>query len=653
MLSSEEYALPAGFVVDVSDALHPHCRAALADWAAAAALDLTDLAGASGPGASAAGRPSGPLPIDVPVAELCDHDLLETLAAQEEAVAALHSAQVEVLAEFGRRRTAAAAEEDPADPLVPHSRRDFAADELTARMRWTAWTARHRLGEAERLAACLPATWTALADGRVDYPRVRRIVNATWELTEADAAAVDAVVADAAEGLTTAQLDELLAAEVAAVDAAASARRAARAAERRRVGVTPLPDGMARLVAEGPAPDVLTMFRGITAAAQQQQREEQQKRRQQAPPSAGDGEHDATAPDPVSDPRGIDARRFDVLTDWSREVLDGHAGPPGSAAWRPHVLVTVPLATLLGDDENPGHLHGYGPLPAVLARAAATEGTLRRLLTDPAGVVVGVDGHTHPGGLGLPDLPPDDPPPSPSGRDPDGGSGPGGGARPGGGASAGGGARPGGGASAGGGASPIGGRNPASGQSSGGRDGPVTDGCPLTGTATGYRPSAALTRLVRYRDVTCTAIGCRRPAAACDLDHVTPHPAGPTCACNLHPLCRRHHRMKHRTATEVRRLTDGSTVWTLPTGHTYTRPARAAVHRPTVRSRARPGVGGRVEGRESLTTRPPAGRPSAGRPRVDRQLPDSARHELRTLLMALGELPPEEDLPGYQGPPPF
>jgi hypothetical protein len=48
------------------------------------------------------------------------------------------------------------------------------------------------------------------------------------------------------------------------------------------------------------------------------------------------------------------------------------------------VSVIVPITTLLGLDEHPGELVGYGPIPAPLAREIAAEGTWRRLLTDPA-----------------------------------------------------------------------------------------------------------------------------------------------------------------------------------------------------------------------------------------------------------------------------
>ncbi len=49
---------------------------------------------------------------------------------------------------------------------------------------------------------------------------------------------------------------------------------------------------------------------------------------------------------------------------------------------------------------------------------------------------------------------------------------------------------------------------------------PVTRGpCDHAHAEGGYRPSRKLQHLVRARSARCTAPGCRRPAARCDLDH--------------------------------------------------------------------------------------------------------------------------------------
>ncbi len=88
-----------------------------------------------------------------------------------------------------------------------------------------------------------------------------------------------------------------------------------------------------------------------------------------------------------------------------------------------------------------------------------------------------------------------------------------------------------------------------------------------------YRPPANLDRHIRARDHTCTFLGCRRAAARCELDHIVAWAdGGTTSENNLHPLCSRHHHLKHETRWTVRRRPDGSTRWQAPTGHTYQRP---------------------------------------------------------------------------------
>ena len=87
-----------------------------------------------------------------------------------------------------------------------------------------------------------------------------------------------------------------------------------------------------------------------------------------------------------------------------------------------------------------------------------------------------------------------------------------------------------------------------------------------------YVPPRRLKRLLRARAPRCEWPGCGRRAHAvvkCDLDHDLPWPAGPTCACNLGPLCRRHHRIKQLGWTKQRQP-DGSIRWTGPTGRHWT-----------------------------------------------------------------------------------
>ncbi|MFI2362494.1 HNH endonuclease [Promicromonospora sp. NPDC019610] len=50
---------------------------------------------------------------------------------------------------------------------------------------------------------------------------------------------------------------------------------------------------------------------------------------------------------------------------------------------KPQIRVTVPATTLLGLDNTPGLLDGYGPIPAETAARIATDATWQRLITDP------------------------------------------------------------------------------------------------------------------------------------------------------------------------------------------------------------------------------------------------------------------------------
>jgi hypothetical protein len=54
------------------------------------------------------------------------------------------------------------------------------------------------------------------------------------------------------------------------------------------------------------------------------------------------------------------------------------------------------------------------------------------------------------------------------------------------------------------------------------------------------------------------------------LDHTVLHSeGGPTCPCNLVPLCRHHHRLKEANWTNTTNP-DGTITWTSPLGTTYT-----------------------------------------------------------------------------------
>jgi hypothetical protein len=95
-----------------------------------------------------------------------------------------------------------------------------------------------------------------------------------------------------------------------------------------------------------------------------------------------------------------------------------------------------------------------------------------------------------------------------------------------------------------------------------------------------HDPPPRLAALVRTTWPSCVFPGCTLPAHRCDLDHRIRYPDGPTCACNLQPLCRGHHRLRTTGLITVRLLPPGedpdappgTLEWTTRAGLTYRRP---------------------------------------------------------------------------------
>lgn len=97
----------------------------------------------------------------------------------------------------------------------------------------------------------------------------------------------------------------------------------------------------------------------------------------------------------------------------------------------------------------------------------------------------------------------------------------------------------------------------------------------------GYRPSAALSDFLRWRDLTCRWPGCDAPVQSCDIDHTTPWPLGVTHGSGLKHYCRTHHLIKTfytgPTGWTDEQRPDGTIVFTAPTGHVYTTEAHGSL----------------------------------------------------------------------------
>ena len=241
-------------------------------------------------------------------------------------------------------------------------------------LRVSARPAAARVGDAWSLCTRLPGTLAALEQGRITLAKARQ--------------------------QTPGQLRTAARRAVLTADPTAARKRTERARRERGVRMWPEPDGMATLSAYLPAEDAVGVFAVLDEHARQ-----------------------AGFP---GDERSMDARRGDALVDLvlgpvsrcsagTRERThsqpDGareHTTPqpggaresvPASDAASPagcrcecgrcrrgggvDVRVTVPYTALLGANDLPGELVGYGPIPAAVARDLAAGGTWRRILTDP------------------------------------------------------------------------------------------------------------------------------------------------------------------------------------------------------------------------------------------------------------------------------
>ncbi|NPC96167.1 HNH endonuclease signature motif containing protein [Nocardioides sp. zg-DK7169] len=85
--------------------------------------------------------------------------------------------------------------------------------------------------------------------------------------------------------------------------------------------------------------------------------------------------------------------------------------------------------------------------------------------------------------------------------------------------------------------------------------------------ADAYAVPDRLAEQTRLAQPVCAFPSCERPARRCDTDHVTAHgDGGPTCSCNLAPLCRRHHRAKTHTAWTYDKTDAATYLWRSPHG---------------------------------------------------------------------------------------
>jgi hypothetical protein len=440
-------------------------------------------------------------------------------------------AQLAAMRELARRRPAV----EPGDSGRAGFS-DFAGDELMAEFHLSLETATAQIGYACLVAERLPRTFAALAAGRIHPVAVKIIEDETRYLSPKHVAKADQVLADLAQSKSFARLRYAAHRLVLKLDPDYAKRRKDEDRKYAHVRRFREHSGNAGMVAhEMPPDEVLASWQHVEqraldlrAAGMPGTLQELRVRAYLDLLQERDSRHtqDGPAPGGTPGPEG-----------------DGPGGPGGSGSEPPAsnpdgtggrthadsepsvaalVTITIPLTTYQGRSDAPGEAGGYGLLDAGdardLAAAAARHPRTRWCVTavNPDGTAAAhacLPGRHPPPGTGSPHQ-------------------------------------------------PLILKTPLI---------PIARGpCDHARAETGYHPSRALQHLIRARSATCTAPGCGRPAARCDLDHTTAwDQGGRTCECNLAPLCRHHHRCKQAEGWRLTQPEPGILVWRTPSGRTY------------------------------------------------------------------------------------
>jgi Domain of unknown function (DUF222) len=422
---------------------------------------------------------------------------------------------------------------------------EFAADELACELHLTNASAAAQMDYASTVASRLTATFAALRAGTIHPVHLRIIEEETRILSAADAAKADAVLAEVAGSLTFGKLRAAAHRLVLELDPESAQRRKEAARRDTHVRVFREYSGNAGMIArELPPDEVLASWQhveqraldlraaGVPGTLQELRVRsyldllQERDSRQVPTDTPGTSQRDGAAPGGCTDPGpdGNDGGSGPASSPEGsgRTRQTGRDTGPGFAAL---VNITVPWSALTGQSGIPADVAGFGLVDAADARNLAAA-TARDPRTRWCVTALHPDGTAAAHGCAAGRHPPPGPDPPP-------------GTRP--------------------------------------QDWlrvrmiPIARGtCGHDHAENGYRPSRTLQHLIRARNARCTAPGCGRPAARCDLDHtIAWSQSGLTCECDLAPLCRHHHRCKQAEGWRLEQPEPGVLIWHTPPGRTY------------------------------------------------------------------------------------
>ena len=309
---------------------------------------------------------------------ISDFDLVELVAAAQRIGSWAHYVAAAAAGELAER-----------EAMTPVTREDFSGtlsseritgEELAMRLGCSARSAQRLAHEGRDYTTHLYPTGEALREGRIDAAKARAIGTGLEDVMWQRALAVQEAVLPSAPSRTPRQLAADVRRALVELDPAEAVALRERAESTRYLSrPKPLPDGMVGLWLRTTALDAHALYESIDASARRARR--------------------------AGDQRTLDQLRADLLVEHSLhspECTGGDTGAssrtkrlaaPGSCstAIRVDLRVLVPLSTLIGTDDAPAELEGYGLIDPEVARAWARGGTWRRLVTDPySGTVLDV-----------------------------------------------------------------------------------------------------------------------------------------------------------------------------------------------------------------------------------------------------------------------
>ena len=304
--------------------------------------------------------------------DLSDAERVEFLRAVEELKAAGAAAQAQVTVAFDVSQRAAQA----AAGVHPRRRGQGVPEQVALARRISPGQASRCVGVAKALIE-MPHTFTALQSGVLTEWRATILVRETACLTRAGRAMVDLELAGPGKleelaAMGDQQLTNAAKSIAYRLEPRSVVERARRAEADRRVTLRPAPDTMTHLSALLPVAHGVACLAALTKTADSARAHGDPRSRGQVMADAlvaaitGRRRHSEQRGDePVADPRSSEPRA------------------PGVA-----LSLVMTDRALLGGDDEPAHLIGYGPVPAAWARDflrdRAGQVWLRRLFTHPA-----------------------------------------------------------------------------------------------------------------------------------------------------------------------------------------------------------------------------------------------------------------------------